>query len=435
MAYRFIIGVVDTSDLLLFSLLYYNIHYIEERNSILNTETRIHLLRMFHYATGIPAEMLIGDVVAYSLPEAIPCAARITDDASLFPVPYPNDRTIQYLSTPAFETFFLLTTQDGVLLRAGPVLQKPILPEQLAPLIRAGLLPFRCKAELAAYYAACPLLDDRHLFYSGKLLETLFLSDQTLSDLTEVEPDTGTPIDDGYYSQTLDYRTRQFQHVPYAIELEICRMIANGDTLSSQHILRDINRLPRAKLANTPVRSLKNSLICSCTFMARAAISGGVTPDEAFTLSDAYIQRIEAAPTTNHLASFEAEMIEGFTTHVQTARGKRHSATVRQAMEYIDAHLSEPIAISNIAAAVYHNANYLSGLFKRETGETIHNYIVRRRIEEAEYFVRHSNDPIADIAAFYQFCSQSHFVQCFRKIIGQTPGVCRGQRQGSKVEK
>ena len=379
--------------------------------------------------------MLVEDTTAYSLPEIIVSAAFITGDASLFPVPYPNDHSVQYLSTPVLESFFLLTTQDGVLLRAGPVLQSPVQPERLAPLIRAGLLPFRCKTELAAHYAACAVLDERHLFYSGKLLETLFLGEGSLSDTSEVEPDTGTPIDQSYYTQTFDYRTRQFQHVPYAIELEICRMIANGDTAGSKHILRDINRLPRAKLANTPVRSLKNSLICSCTFMARAAITGGVKPDEAFTLSDAFIQRIEAAPTTNHLADFEAEMIESFTSRVQFARGSSYSATVSQVMQFIDVHLSEPLTLSSIAEAVYHNANYLSGLFKRETGETIHNYIIRRRIEEAEYFVRHSSDPIAEIAAFYQFCSQSHFVQCFRKIVGQTPGACRSKRLEASAEK
>lgn len=400
----------------------------------MNTETKIHLLRMFHYATGIPAEMISGNHLVYSLPESIACAARITNDASLLPMPYPDDHSVQYLSTPVHESFFLFTTQDGFLLRAGPVLQNPISAEQLAPLIRAGLLPFRCKAELAAHYAACPVLDERHLFYSGKLLETLFQSERSLSDLSEVEPDTGSPIEDGYYHQTQDYRTRQFQHVPYAIELEICRMIANGDALSSQHILSDINRLPRAKLANTPIRSLKNSLICSCTFMARAAITGGVKPDEAFTLSDTYIQRIEASTTTAQLSGFEAEMIAGFTLRVQSARGSRHSAIVIQVMEYIDAHLSESISLSAIASAVYHNANYLSGLFKRETGETIHNYIIRRRVEEAAYFVRHSNDPIADIAAFYQFCSQSHFVQCFRKQTGQTPGVFRNQRSETVLE-
>lgn len=393
----------------------------------MNTEARIQLLRMFHYATGIPAEMLQSGKSLYRLPDEIPCAARIAQDDSLLPALYPGDVSVQYLTTPAFETYFLLLVGEDLLLRAGPVLQNPVQPERLAQLIRAGLLPFRNKAELTAHYETCPLLDDRHLFYSGKLLETLFFGDAPFCDLTEVEPNTGTPIDERYYSQTLDYRTRQFQHVPYAIELEVCRMIANGDTANSMHILQDINRLPRAKLANTPVRSLKNSLICSCTFMARAAISGGVKPDEAFTLSDAYIQRIEAAAATKDLAGFEAEMIEGFTNRVQSTRDNRYSTTVRQAMQYIDAHLSEPITISEIANQVYHNPNYLCGLFKRETGETIHTYILRKRVEEAEYFVRHSSDPFADIATFYQFCSQSHFVQCFRKFTGDTPGACRSQ--------
>ncbi|HML67751.1 MAG TPA: AraC family transcriptional regulator [Clostridia bacterium] len=397
----------------------------------MNTETRVHMLRTFHYATGIPIEMFPENEPSYCLPDVIPCVARITGDTSLIPLPYPNDRSVQYHSTPVNESFLLFTTKDGVLLRAGPVLQSSIPSEKIGQMIRAGLLPFRCKAELSAHYATCPILDERHLFYSGKLLETLFSSERSLLDTAEVQPDTGTPIDDGYYTQTLDYRTRQFQHAPYTIELEICRMIANGDTLSSQHILRDINRMPRAKLANTPIRSLKNSLICSCTFMARAAISGGVKPDEAFTLSDAYIQKIESAPTANHLAGFEAEMIKGFTTHVQAARGSRYSTMIRQVIEYIDTHLSEPITLDEIASAVYHNANYLSGLFKRETGEPMRRYIIKRRIEEAEYFVRHSNDPIADIATFYQFCSQSHFVQCFRRQTGQTPSACRNRHSSS----
>ena len=104
-------------------------------------------------------------------------------------------------------------------------------------------------------------------------------------------------------------------------------------------------------------------------------------------------------------------------------------------MQYIDLHLSDPLDIPDIASAVFHNANYLSGLFKRETGETIHQYILKKRIEEAAHFVRTSSDSIADIASFYQFCSQSHFVQCFRRQIGQTPSACRNQRQDEDVEK
>lgn len=389
---------------------------------------------MFHYATGIPAEMLVCAQSAYSLPEDIPCAAKIVQDDGLFPAPYPESDGVQYLSNAALETYLVLCLPERVLLRAGPVLQSPVGSERLAPLIRSGALPFRHKQALSAHYANCRVLDDRQLFYAGQLLETLFRHEAESPRIVEVVPDTGAPIDSSYYTQAHDYRSRQFQHAPYAIEQEVCGMIANGNTANSKHILSEINRMPRAKLANTPVRSLKNSLICSCTFMARAAITGGVKPDEAFTLSDAYIQRIEAAATTMDLAGFEAEMIEGFTARVRTARSERYSAPVTQAIQYISLHLSDPLTVAGIANAGFHNANYLSGLFRRETGETIHQYILHKRIEEAAHFVLTSSDPIAEIATFYQFCSQSHFVQCFKRQFGVTPGVYRSRRSGKTEE-
>ena len=103
----------------------------------------------------------------------------------------------------------------------------------------------------------------------------------------------------------------------------------------------------------------------------------------------------------------------------------KYSEAVRGAMVYIENHLCEKLSLSQIAEAVYLNPNYLSGLFSAETGETVHNYIIRRRVEDAGYFVKNSTEPIADIASFYQFSSQSHFVQCFRRIMGVTPGVYR----------
>ena len=71
------------------------------------------------------------------------------------------------------------------------------------------------------------------------------------------------------------------------------------------------------------------------------------------------------------------------------------------------------------------STSYLSTLFKKETGETIHSFLIRRRVEDSAFFVRTSSEPIADIASFYQFSSQSHYVQCFRSIMGITPGAYR----------
>ena len=67
-----------------------------------------------------------------------------------------------------------------------------------------------------------------------------------------------------------------------------------------------------AKLASTPLRSLKNSLICSCTLFTRAIIRGGVDPDTAYNLSDVIIQQIEKFEDYNKLQDFEVKMVHTF---------------------------------------------------------------------------------------------------------------------------
>jgi AraC-like DNA-binding protein len=74
-----------------------------------------------------------------------------------------------------------------------------------------------------------------------------------------------------------------------------------------------------------------------------------------------------------------------------------------------------------IARHIYVHPDYLSSRFKQETGVTITAFMQKRRIEEACHFLRYSQSTVSEIAAFYQFCSQSHFIQVFKKYMGMTP--------------
>ena len=105
----------------------------------------------------------------------------------------------------------------------------------------------------------------------------------------------------------------------------------------------------------------------------------------------------------------------------------RYSKVIRNAIEYINNSLSEKITISDIAENTFVHPNYLSTLFKKETGSTLSNYILSRRVEEAKYFIRYGSNAMSDIANFYQFCSQSHFIATFKKFTGMTPAQYRAQ--------
>ncbi len=94
-------------------------------------------------------------------------------------------------------------------------------------------------------------------------------------------------------------------------------------------------------------------------------------------------------------------------------------------MQYINNNLTQDLSLANIAKHCFVHPNYLSGLFKKETGVSITDYINRKRIEESEYFVKYTDYDIADIANFYHFCNQGYYSTLFKKYMSISPKTCR----------
>ncbi|MDO5442016.1 MAG: AraC family transcriptional regulator, partial [Bacillota bacterium] len=258
-----------------------------------------------------------------------------------------------------------------------------------------------------------------------KLIENTFDSINNNIVKDDININTAIQNKDEFYNNIKQNRINSFSHSTYSAEQKVAETIKNGDTEKAKKLLKQINITPHAKLAQDSIRSYKNSMICSCTFMTRAAIAGGVNPDEAFTLSDTYINKIENIQSLKELEHFESVMVEGFTEMVNSIKTNKYSKSILNAMNYIEDHLCEKIKIKDIAKYSYLNSSYLSDLFHKETNMTISEWILNKRIEEAAFSLIATNEDIADIAFFYQFCSQSYFVKCFKKIKGITPGEYR----------
>ena len=402
-----------------------------------NMDREIEIVRGMYYTAGIPVCLSCGGSVLCSYPEKIVSAATLTGNSALKPVPGNGQDGCRYIVTPVGEQFIVYDLPapasggERPRLMIGPMLTEPVPETVLTELVRRGEIRIGQRAMLQEYLGGLKQVSEQSFFYLGRLTEILF-AEKKEAEQAVIDEEAANLIPSSYYEQTRDYRTQQFYHSPYLIEQEISHCISIGDAKSALHILAEINRRPRARLAGSVLRSLKNSMIGSCTFMARAAIAGGVDPDDAFTLSDTYIQRAELCRDMKELQSLEKQMVLGYTEAVNNTRTDRYSLQIGNAISYINTHLCDPITVPEIAANVFLNANYLSGLFKKEIGMTIREYITRRRIEEASYFVRNGKEQFADIAAFYQFCSQSHFVKCFRQVMGVTPGEYRKTNAGEK---
>jgi len=102
---------------------------------------------------------------------------------------------------------------------------------------------------------------------------------------------------------------------------------------------------------------------------------------------------------------------------------------IRRVREYIDAHLSGRILVSDLSTIVQRSPAHFSRAFKGAFGISPHLYLLRRRIEKASHLMLVSDDSLSDIALACGMADQSHLCKIFRQMTGRTPAAWRRERR------
>lgn len=391
-----------------------------------NTINMEYILKCIYYATDLSVSHIENKKVIFSLPDKITNAFSIINRSNEQPTILQNEKNILLIQNEFKEQYiqFYLNNKNSYIL-IGPFLNSKIESGELSNMVRENIIPFHHKTIMEKYYFSLPVLSKEKTYYITKILD-LLLHNKNYSKQEKTSDDIIYDFqNDQYIKQKDEYRKSSFLHSPYFIEQEISKYISNGETNKTKNLLKEINLMPHAKLASSTLRSFKNSMICSCSYMTRAAIAGGVNPDDAFTMSDAFINKIEDIPSLEELEKFESKMVDLFSLKVKEVKAQTYTKPIIDCIYYIDNHLCDDLSISLLAKKVYLNPSYLSTLFHKETGYTVKQWILKKRILESSHLIINTNEEIAKIALFYKFCSQSHYVQCFKKIMGKTPGEYR----------
>lgn len=88
--------------------------------------------------------------------------------------------------------------------------------------------------------------------------------------------------------------------------------------------------------------------------------------------------------------------------------------------QYIEANLTEDIALADLAAVAGLSLSWFKHRFSREIGVTPANYILRLKIKAIQDELTEGCN-LAKLAAKYGFSSHSHLTAVFRKYVGMTP--------------
>lgn len=129
------------------------------------------------------------------------------------------------------------------------------------------------------------------------------------------------------------------------------------------------------------------------------------------------------------IASLEVQIVHHLLRSIFSIRQDSGIITERAdidyVVEYINDNYSEQITLEDIAGKIALSKSHFSRVFKRETGYTMQNYIVKVRIDRAKMLLMRSNTKITEIAHECGFSSSAHFTSAFVKHVGVQPSVFR----------
>ena len=105
--------------------------------------------------------------------------------------------------------------------------------------------------------------------------------------------------------------------------------------------------------------------------------------------------------------------------------GELDDARLRRAIDYVEAHLGEPLSIGELATVASMSAPGFARAFRNATGRPVWAHVQRRRAERARELLLRTDLSIVAIALGCGFSSQSHLTNLFRRRFGTTPARCR----------
>ncbi|BAB72387.1 response regulator [Anabaena sp. FACHB-709] len=98
---------------------------------------------------------------------------------------------------------------------------------------------------------------------------------------------------------------------------------------------------------------------------------------------------------------------------------------LKEVFDFIEAYFHQGITLCDVAAAVGYSPAYLTNRVAKQTGDTINNWIVKRRMAEARRLLQNSDETVEQISRLLGYQHVCHFSRQFRQHHGLPPHAWR----------
>jgi AraC family transcriptional regulator len=170
-----------------------------------------------------------------------------------------------------------------------------------------------------------------------------------------------------------------------------------------------------------PLRKFGDSRLSALVAAARAEMVAGFPSGRLFL--DSVEQAMAVTLVNGHAVRHRP---------VQIYRGGLGSARLRRIKELVQAKMEDDLSLNEMAQSVGLSTAHFARMFRKSTGATPHQFVLRQRLERAKAMLRVPDARVLDVAVACGFKTQQHFAQVFRDVWGVSPTEYRQDLVGSE---
>ena len=215
----------------------------------------------------------------------------------------------------------------------------------------------------------------------------------------------------------------------YAAENKMLEAVAKGDVQAALAAYENFHQFQLAPRLRSPLREFKNYTIILNSLFRKAIEQASVHPYYLDHISARFALELETLGSVEEGRRLRVRMVKEYCRYVQQYSLRQYSPLIQKVINEINLHLDAPLSLKTLAAQCYISPSYLSNVFKQEIGQTLTDYISRRRMERAARLLLTTNARVAVVAEEVGILDVNYFTKMFKNATGQTPTAYRRDKR------
>lgn len=207
----------------------------------------------------------------------------------------------------------------------------------------------------------------------------------------------------------------------FELETKLLHQVYNLEEANAKVTMAEVIGILTERFGKEAIKGMSTYFIVLSSIIARKLLDNQVPAKKAFAFNFACTEVISTMSEASFLQVAD-ELIEFYIDFIADRKQPtyRHQ-TVNKVIMYINDELESNLTVENIAKHFHISTSHLSRIFREHVGITLVEYLNIRRVEESQYYLRHTTKSITAISNQFHFCNQSYFTRIFKKYAGVTP--------------